>query len=183
MAERDAVYKIIHVGGVEGGSININGPEVDERFMRQALTEAEAAYEVGEVPVGAVVVAEGLIIGRGHNQVEQLGDPTAHAEMIALTAAADHFESWRLLGAQLYVTVEPCAMCAGAAVLARVDRIIFGTRDPKFGACGSIFDIPADDRLNHRIIVREGVLAERAEALMVSFFRERRRKKEGRTNE
>ncbi|MCP4710681.1 MAG: nucleoside deaminase, partial [Planctomycetes bacterium] len=105
--------------------------------MSKALAEAEAAYENGEVPVGAVVIADGRIVGRGHNQVEQLGDPTAHAEMIALTAAADHFESWRLLGAHLYVTIEPCAMCAGAALLARVERIIFGARDPKFGACGS----------------------------------------------
>ncbi|MFC1475898.1 tRNA adenosine(34) deaminase TadA [Candidatus Zixiibacteriota bacterium] len=164
-------------------SINTTNSEFDERFMRQALAEAEAAYEAGEVPVGAVVVAEGSIIGRGHNQVEQLGDPTAHAEMIALTAAADHYESWRLLGAHLFVTIEPCAMCAGAAVLARVERIVFGARDPKFGACGSIFNIPAEERLNHRMAVGEGVLAEQAEALMVSFFRERRRKEKGETDE
>jgi len=143
--------------------------------MNQALAEAETAYKAGEVPVGAVVVADGLIVGRGHNQVEQLHDPTAHAEMIALTAAAGHFASWRLLGAHLYVTVEPCAMCAGAAIQARVDRIVFGVRDPKFGACGSIFNIPAESRLNHRIQVREGVLASRAGDLMVSFFRKRRK--------
>lgn len=168
---------------LEGGSINTISPELDDRFMLQALVEAEAAYNAGEVPVGAVVVSDGLIIGRGHNQVEQLGDPTAHAEMIALTAAADHFASWRLLGAQLYVTIEPCAMCAGAAVLARIERLVFGIRDPKFGACGSLFNIPAEERLNHRIAIREGVLAEQAEALMVSFFRERRRKKKGKANE
>jgi tRNA(adenine34) deaminase len=158
--------------------IDLLNPDPDEFFMNQALAEAEAAYAAGEVPIGAVVVAAGRIVGRGHNQVEQLGDPTAHAEMIALTAAAGHFETWRLLGAHLYVTVEPCAMCAGAAVLARVERIIFGVRDPKFGACGSIFNIPAESRLNHRIQVREGVAARQAEALMVSFFRKRRKKED-----
>ncbi len=147
--------------------------------MRQALAEAERADEDGEVPVGAVVVFKDHIVGRGHNQVERLGDPTAHAEMIALTAAAEQFESWRLLGARMYVTIEPCAMCAGAAVLARLEQIIFGVRDPKFGACGSVFNIPAEAKLNHQIEVREGILGDQAATLLRSFFRERRRKSKG----
>lgn len=146
--------------------------------MRQALAEAERAFDEGEVPVGAVVVSQDRIVGRGHNQVERLGDPTAHAEMIALTAAAEQFESWRLLGTHLYVTVEPCAMCAGAAVLARVERIVCGVFDPKFGACGSIFNIPSEKRLNHQIAVTTGILADRAGTLMKSFFHARRQKGE-----
>jgi len=164
------------------GEIGIFDREKEEHFMREALAEAEKASAEGEVPVGAVVVFAGRIIGRGHNQVERLGDPTAHAEMIALTAAAEHFESWRLLGAHLYVTVEPCAMCAGAAVLARVERIEFGVRDPKFGACGSIFNIPAEERLNHQIAVGEGMLADQANTLMVSFFRDRRERGKSKAN-
>ena len=156
--------------------IDFFGPERDEHFMRQAIAEAEKAFDEGEVPVGAVVVLENRIVGRGHNQTERLKDATAHAEMIALSAAAEQFESWRLLGAELFVTIEPCAMCAGAAVLGRVERIVFGVRDPKFGACGSIFNIPTEERLNHRIAVTEGVLAEQARALLVSFFQERRKK-------
>jgi len=157
--------------------------EKDELFMQQALAEAGRAFDEGEVPVGAVVVFQDRIVGRGHNQVERLGDPTAHAEMIALTAAAEQFESWRLLGAHLYVTVEPCAMCAGAAMLARVERIVFGVFDPKFGACGSVFNIPAEKRLNHQIDVTAGILADQTGALMVSFFRARRQKGESATNE
>ena len=156
--------------------IDFSGPERDKHFMRQALAEAQRAVDEGEVPVGAVVVFESRIVGRGHNQTERLKDATAHAEMIALSAAAEQFESWRLLGAELYVTIEPCAMCAGAAVLSRVQRIIFGVRDPKFGACGSIFTIPTERRLNHRIEITEGVLAEQASAMLVSFFRDKREK-------
>ena len=111
---------------------------VDERMMRQALAEAELALEVDDVPVGAVVVYEGKIIGRGHNQREQLQDPTAHAEMIALTAAASALGLWRLEGCTMYVTLEPCTMCAGAIVLARIERLVFGAEDSKTGACGSV---------------------------------------------
>jgi tRNA(adenine34) deaminase len=150
--------------------------DTDRYFMQMALREAEAAYEAGEVPVGAVIVLHGRLIGRGHNQVEQLGDPTAHAEMIAITAAAEQFESWRLLDAELFCTLEPCAMCAGALVLARVSRVVFGARDPKFGACGSIFNIPTDGRLNHRVEITEGILAEEVSALMREFFAQRRKK-------
>lgn len=147
----------------------------DERWMREALREAKAACADGEAPVGAVVVHEGRIIGRGHNQTERLVDPTAHAEMIAITAAAVALESWRLLDCTLYVTVEPCLMCAGAAVLARIPRVVFGIRDPKFGAVSSLFKIGSDERLNHTFKVTEGVLAEEAKALMQSFFKERRK--------
>jgi tRNA(adenine34) deaminase len=143
-------------------------------FMQQALREAEAAFDEDEVPVGAVVVKDGIIVGRGHNQTERLGDPTAHAEIIAIGAAAEHFESWRLLGATLYCTVEPCIMCAGASVMARIDRIVYGAADPKFGGCDSLFQIPTDRRLNHHVAVLSGVLADEAAALMKSFFARRR---------
>ncbi len=148
--------------------------DLDRNFMQLALREAEIAFDAGEVPVGAVVVVNGALIGRGHNQVEQLSDPTAHAEMIAITAAAQHFESWRLLDAEIYCTLEPCAMCAGAIVLARISRLVFGARDPKFGACGSLFSIPDDTQLNHRVAVKEGILAEEISTLMKEFFIQRR---------
>ena len=143
-------------------------------FMRQAMREAEQAFAEDEVPVGAVVVKDNLIVGRGRNQMERLGDPTAHAEILAIGAAAAHFESWRLLGATLYCTVEPCVMCAGASVMARIERIVYGAADPKFGGCDSIFRIPTDPRLNHRVQIVSGVLAEEAAALMREFFARRR---------
>ncbi len=149
--------------------------DTDHYFMQLALREAEIAFEAGEVPVGAVVALNGTLIGRGHNQVEQLGDPTAHAEMIAITAAAEHFESWRLLDAELYCTLEPCAMCAGAIILARISRLVFGARDPKFGACGSLFFIPGDTRVNHHVSVTEGIMAEEISTLMKEFFAQRRK--------
>jgi len=139
-------------------------------FMRQALQEAETAFEHGEVPVGAVVVKDNMVVGRGHNQMERLGDPTAHAEILAIGAAAEHFESWRLLGGTLYVTIEPCVMCAGAAVLARIERIVYGAVDPKFGGCVSVFRIPTEPRLNHRVELVSGILADEAAALMREFF-------------
>jgi tRNA(adenine34) deaminase len=148
--------------------------ERSEYFMRQALAEAELAFEEGEVPIGAVVVKDDRIVGRGRNQMERLGDPTAHAEILAIGAAAEHFESWRLLGATLYSTVEPCVMCAGAIVLARVQRLVYGVPDPKFGGCVSIYQIPADLRLNHRVDVVAGMLAEQSSALMREFFARQR---------
>lgn len=148
----------------------------DERWMREALREAEMAFHEGETPVGAVLVHSGRIIGRGHNQVERLQDPTAHAEIIAITAAASAVGSWRLLDTTLYVTVEPCLMCAGAAVLARIPRVVFGARDPKFGALRSLYQIGEDERLNHRFEITEGVLANESRALMQSFFKKRREK-------
>ncbi|MGD2108681.1 MAG: tRNA adenosine(34) deaminase TadA [Phycisphaerae bacterium] len=148
--------------------------ERDERFMRAAIREAVAARDAGEVPVGAVVVRDDRIIGRGYNQRETLNDPTAHAEMIALTAAAAAVESWRLDGCTLYVTLEPCAMCAGALVLARVERLVYGATDPKAGACTSLYAIPTDERLNHRVEVIDGVLADDCAALLQLFFAEQR---------
>jgi tRNA(adenine34) deaminase len=142
--------------------------------MRAAILEAERALDHDDVPVGAVVVHAGEVIGAGHNERELRQDPTAHAEMIALRAAARELGSWRLLGCELYVTLEPCAQCAGAIVLGRVPRVIFGTADPKAGAAGSVLDILAEPRLNHRPAVRGGVLAAECAALLVDFFRSRR---------
>jgi len=145
-------------------------PDHDDRFMRAAIDQALAAHEDGEVPVGAVVVRQSRIIGRGHNQREGLQDPTAHAEMIALTAAAADVGSWRLEGCTMYVTLEPCAMCAGAIVLARIERLVFGAVDPKAGACTSLYTIPTDPRLNHRVDVVAGILAEDCASLLSDFF-------------
>lgn len=142
----------------------------DEPFMRAALREAEAARDHGDVPVGAVVVRDGRIIGRGHNQREQLGDPTAHAEMVALTAASAYVGRWRLDGCTMYVTLEPCAMCAAACVLARIDRIVFGATDPKAGACISLYQIPTDQRLNHTVAIGDPVLTEECSELLQDFF-------------
>jgi len=138
--------------------------------MRAAIAEACFALDEDEVPIGAVVVRDGRIIGRGHNQRETLNDPTAHAEMIAITAAAGHLQSWRLEGCTLYVTLEPCAMCAGAIVLARIPRLVFGARDPKAGACVSLYSIPTDERLNHRVVMDQSVLADECGAMLQEFF-------------
>jgi len=145
-------------------------------FMHQALQEALAAYEEDEVPVGAVIVHEGRVIARAHNQRELLKDPTAHAEMIAITQAAAAMNNWRLTGATMYVTLEPCAMCAGALVLARIDRLVYGAQDPKAGACGTLFNILQDARLNHRVEVVPGVLAAECSDTLKSFFAKRREK-------
>jgi len=142
--------------------------------MRAALREARKAAEDDEVPVGAVVVQGGRIIGRAHNQRERLRDPTAHAEMIAITQAAAALESWRLERATLYVTLEPCVMCAGALVNARISRVVFGARDPKAGACGSLYQVGMDPRLNHSFEVMGGVLEEECAALLRDFFAPRR---------
>jgi len=146
--------------------------------MAEALKEAQRAFEEDEVPVGAVVVKDGRVVGRGHNRTEALKDATAHAEMIAITSAAEYFGDWRLDGCVLYSTIEPCAMCSGAAVLSRIGKIVYGARDDKFGACGSIFEIPTEKRLNHRIEIVRGVLENEAAGLMQLFFREIRKKKE-----
>ena len=147
---------------------------LDEAMMREALKEAAAALETDDVPVGAVVVHRGRIVGRGHNQREQLQDPTAHAEMIAVSAAAAALGSWRLEGCTLYVTLEPCVMCAGAAVLARIGRLVYGADDPKAGACGSVYDIVADGRLNHQVRLEQGVLSHECGELLRGFFAEQR---------
>ncbi|MBI3112314.1 MAG: nucleoside deaminase [Ignavibacteriales bacterium] len=141
-----------------------------EQWMKQALREAEQAFEQDEVPVGAVVVYENRVIGRGYNQMERLQDPTAHAEMIALTAAANHLQSRRLEGCALYVTLEPCAMCAGAIVLSRIPTLVFGAFDPKAGACGTLYNIVEDKRLNHNPHVVTGVCDRESEQLLRGFF-------------
>src|SRR3954470_5856532 len=146
----------------------------DEEFMRLAISEAERALEHDDVPIGAVVVRDGEVIGAGRNERELRQDPTAHAEAIALRAAAHALGSWRVLGATLYVTLEPCAMCAGAIVLARVPRVVYGCTDPKAGAAGSVLDILAEPRLNHRPSVTAGVLQPECAALLKDFFAARR---------
>ena len=156
------------------GESGLTDPGEHRRYMEIALREAMKAAEAGEAPVGAVVVHEGLIIGRAHNQRETLRDPTAHAEILALTQAAAALDRWRLTGARLYVTLEPCVMCAGAMVLARIDALIYGATDPKAGACGSLYDIPRDGRLNHRLEVTAGVMADECGALLSAFFARRR---------
>ena len=146
----------------------------DEYFMRLALREAAAALDHDDVPIGAVVVREGEVIGLGHNERELRQDPTAHAELIALREASRALGSWRVLDSVLYVTLEPCAMCAGAIVLARVPRVVYGTKDPKAGAAGSVLDILAEPRLNHRPAVAGGLLAPECAALFTDFFCSRR---------
>ncbi|NLM37908.1 MAG: nucleoside deaminase [Firmicutes bacterium] len=146
----------------------------DRKFMEEALREAEKAFARDEVPIGAVVVYQGEVFARGHNLRESLGDPTAHAEILALRAAAARRGSWRLHGMTLYVTLEPCPMCAGAMVNARLDRLVFGAFDPKAGAAGSLMNIVKDGRLNHRIEVTGGVMAEAAGRLLTDFFQGKR---------
>lgn len=146
----------------------------DERhlhYMRAAIREAEQALKIQEVPVGCIIVHEDRIIGRGFNQREQLQDPTAHAEMIAITAAANHLGSWRLENTQMYVTLEPCPMCAGAIILSRIEAVYFGAYDPKAGCCGSLMNLPLDPRFNHRPYVYSGLLAAECGQLLSDFFR------------
>jgi len=143
----------------------------DREWMRAALAEAHRAAALGEVPVGAVVVRGDELLGAGHNRRETGGDPLAHAELLALRQAAARVEGWRLLGCTMFVTLEPCAMCAGALVNSRVERLVFGAFDPKAGWCGSLGDIPRDPRLNHRLEVVTGVLADECGALLRDFFR------------
>ena len=142
--------------------------------MRLALREAERALEHEDVPIGAVVVHEGEVVGAGHNERELRQDPTAHAEILALREAARHVEGWRLLDTVLYVTLEPCAMCAGAIVLARVPRVVYGAPDPKAGAAGSVLNVLEEPRLNHRPDLAGGLLAEESAALLREFFGSRR---------
>ncbi len=151
--------------------------KIDEIYMAEALKEAAEAFELDEVPVGAVIVHEGRVIARAHNQNVMLKDPTAHAEMIAITQAAAYLKSERLLNCSVYVTIEPCSMCAGALVLARVKRIIYGAKDPKTGACGSVFNIANAKKLNHKIKVTGGVISKDCGLLLTEFFKKKRKKK------
>lgn len=146
----------------------------DERFMRLALEEAKRCLDHGDVPIGAVVTRDGQILAAAGNEREVAGDPTAHAEILALRAAASGLGTWHLEGCTLYVTLEPCAMCAGAAVLSRLDRVVFGATDPKAGFAGSLGNLVQDLRLNHTVSLTEGVLAEECGDLLRAFFRERR---------
>ena len=146
----------------------------DEKFIRVAIEAAKIAQDNGDVPIGAVIIHQDQIIGKAYNQREQLKDPTAHAEIIALTQAAAFRQSWRLDGCTMYVTLEPCPMCAGALVLSRMDRLVYGCHDPKAGACGSLYNIVQDERLNHRLQVTAGVLADECRKLLQDFFAQRR---------
>ena len=143
-----------------------------ERFMTYAIREAERAMEAGEVPVGCVIVHEGVVIAKAHNQRETLQDPTAHAEILAITAAAAHLGSWRLENTRLYVTLEPCPMCSGAIILARIPEVYYGAADPKAGACGTLMNLLKDERFNHMPEVLEpGLMAEACGGLLTGFFR------------
>ena len=148
-----------------------------EYFMRQAIFEAEKAVEKDEVPVGAVIVYENRIIARAHNQREMLNDPTAHAEMIAITQAADYLQNWRLTGTTIYVTLESCAMCAGALVQSRIDTLVYGTVDKKAGACTSVMNLVKEPRFNHRLEVIPNILADECKYILQKFFLENCRTK------
>jgi tRNA(adenine34) deaminase len=150
---------------------------IDQRFMKLAIDQAFIATENGDVPVGAVIIFDGRVIAKAHNQRQLLNDPTAHAEIIALTQAAEAVGNWRLNGCSVYVTLEPCPMCAGALVLARVDRVVFGCADPKAGACGSLYNIVQDERLNHNIEITSGVLDTECGQILSDFFSIRRDEK------
>ena len=143
----------------------------DEQFLREAILEAEKAFDLGEVPVGCVIVRDGEIIARGHNLTETAKDPTVHAEMNALREAAEKLGGWRLPGCSAYVTCEPCAMCAGAMVWARIEELYIGADDPKAGACGSVVNVASNEGLNHRIKVERGVLQEECSNILKEFFR------------
>ncbi len=151
-------------------------------FMREALIQAQKAAEMGEVPIGAVIVHDGKVIARAHNLTETGSDPTAHAEILAIRQASEKLGEWKLQGCTLFVTCEPCAMCAGAMVWSRIDKVVIGTMDPKAGACGSLYSIPEDERLNHRVSVETGILAEECSRLLKDFFADLR-KQERRTEE
>jgi len=150
---------------------------IDEIYMKEALKEAERAFSEDEVPVGCVVVHNKKIIAKAHNQIERLKDPTAHAEMIAITSAANYLGTKWLNGATLYVTIEPCSMCTGALVLARIKRLVYGAKDPKTGACGSVINIANLKLLNHRIKIKEGILASECSEILKEFFKKKRKKK------
>ena len=149
-----------------------------EKFMSEALKEANKAKTLGEVPIGAVIVKDGIIVGRGYNLTETAKDPTAHAEIKAIRQAAKNLGGWRLLGCEMYVTAEPCAMCAGAIVWARIDTVHIGTMDPKAGACGSVFNILQEEKLNHKVNIQTGLMQEECSKILKEFFRGLRKTKE-----
>lgn len=149
----------------------------DERWMAEAIRQAQLAEQIGEVPIGAVVVRDGAVVGAGHNRRETTNDPTAHAEMVAIRQASETLGAWRLLGCTLYVTLEPCPMCAGAILQSRVERVVYGTSDPKAGCVGTLMDLLQDHRFNHVAEWRSGVLQEQCAALLSDFFRRLRIRK------
>lgn len=150
--------------------LGLHQDEIDRRYMQDAIELARKALDSEDVPVGALIVRDDRVIGRGKNEREKLQDPTAHAEMVALTAAAEHIGHWRLSRCTMYVSLEPCVMCAGALVLARVERLVYGAPDEKAGACGSVYDVVSDPRLNHRVDTVGGVLADASAELLRAFF-------------
>ena len=149
-----------------------------EKFMKMALEEAAKASEIGEVPIGAIVVKNDVVVGRGYNKTETTKDPTAHAEMEAIRMAAKTLGGWRLIGCDLYVTCEPCSMCAGAIVWSRIENLYIGTMDPKAGACGSVFNIVQEEKLNHNVNIETGILQEECSKILKDFFKNLRRTKE-----
>jgi len=155
--------------------MNEKQAKTDERFMGIALKAAKIAEDNGDVPIGSVIVHNGQLIAKAYNQREQLQDPTAHAEIIALTQAAAALKNWHLHDCTMYVTLEPCCMCAGALVLSRMDRLVYGCDDPKAGACGSLYNIVQDDRLNHRLQITSGVLNAECSMLLQKFFQKKRK--------
>ncbi|MGB7581405.1 MAG: tRNA adenosine(34) deaminase TadA [Sedimentisphaerales bacterium] len=159
---------------IESASNPTIQPAIDEQYMRIAIAQAQIAEENGDVPIGAVIIHNNTIIAKAYNQREQLQDPTAHAEIIALTQAAAALENWHLNDCTIYVTLEPCCMCAGALVLARIDRLVYGCDDPKTGAVKSLYNIVQDKRLNHRVEVTNGILTDECGALLTEFFKKRR---------
>jgi len=150
--------------------------KIHNLYMQEALKEAQKAFAEDEVPVGAVIVYKGRVIARDHNRIERLNDPTAHAEMLVLTSATNYLQAKWLNEASLYVTIEPCSMCAGALVLSRIKNLYFGAKDPKTGACGSVVNIVNNKKLNHRIKVTGGLLKEESSSLLKEFFRKKRKK-------
>ena len=148
--------------------------QTDDDFMRIALEEAREAYRLGEVPVGAILVLDGRILAQAHNSPITRNDPSAHAEMLVLRQAGEKIGNYRLTGAELFITLEPCVMCAGAIVQARLARVIFGARDPKYGAVGSLYNILADERLNHQVEITEGILREECGEVLSRFFQQKR---------
>ena len=152
----------------------MNSSNEDQRYMKIAIDQAAIAEENGDVPIGCVIIYENQIIAKAYNQRQQLNDPTAHAEIIALTQAAEFIGNWRLHGCTIYVTLEPCPMCAGALVLARMDRLVYACDDPKTGAVKSLYNIATDERLNHRLEVTTGILADECSAQLSNFFQKRR---------
>lgn len=150
---------------------------MDKYFMNQALKEARKALEIGEVPIGAVIVKDEEIIARGYNKREILKNPLAHAEIIAIDKASEKLDSWRLLDCTMYVTIEPCIMCAGAIVNSRVERLVIGSMDPKMGACGSIVDLVRNEKFNHRVDLTKGVLENQCSKIMKDFFKKLRQRK------